>query len=328
MAFSARYGMAERAERALQRRQRGARREQHGDVARAARPDVARAVADGPALAQRRGDGAGDGRRLAPAQLVGVDVVAAVLVGAEHADRAVLARLGPAGVERSVRRLDERLGLDHRAEHAVDPVDDGGAGAEVGRQRGRRGVELGGRGEVGRDVRPPEAVDRLLGVADDEQPAGDRPQPRDVVARLAVGRRGQAHGDLELDRIGVLELVEEHPLVAIVQVAAGRRVGRQQAPGEHEEVVELERAGRGPRRGGVEHEASAHHADDRLAVAPPLAEVGIDDAGDGDLLGAQRVEGLAPAVVRASCPCCRCARAWRGDRGSPPARPAPGRCRR
>ena len=92
--------------------------------------------------------------------------------------------------------------------------------------------------------------------------------------------------------------------------------------------MELERAGRGSRRGGVEHEAPAHDADDRLAVAPPLAEVGIDDAGDGDLLGAQRVERLAPAVVRASCPCCRCVRAWRGDRGSPPARPAPGRCRR
>ena len=71
------------------------------------------------------------------------------------------------------------------------------------------------------DVGPPEPVDRLFRVADDEEPPSERPQPGPVatlggilIGVMRIG--GEPHGDLELDRVGVLELVEQDPLVSAV----------------------------------------------------------------------------------------------------------------
>ena len=81
-------------------------------------------------------------------------------------------------------------------------------------------------GEEGGDVGPPEAVDRLLRVADEEEvPGGDldaTPSGRSPPTALArVGGR-DAHGQLDLDGVGVLELVEQQPLVALVQTRSAR----------------------------------------------------------------------------------------------------------
>ena len=55
--------------------------------------------------------------------------------------------------------------------------------------------------------------------------------------------RGDEHGDLDLDRIGVLELVQEQPLVALGErashVETDSRVAKYVAR-QHEQVVELE----------------------------------------------------------------------------------------
>ena len=105
------------------------------------------------------------------------------------------------------------------------------------------GADLVGRAEVLGDVGPPEPVDRLLRVADDEQPTGHRHElaPVVVLARI-VGARGEPHGDLELDRVGVLELVEQDPRVALVEQPADVAALREQPAGEDEQVVELEPA--------------------------------------------------------------------------------------
>jgi len=97
-----------------------------------------------------------------------------------------------------------------RFEHTVDHVQDLGARAEVR-------VERGPRPDFGQlrapaleqvDVRVPEAVDRLLGVADREQVRG-----REQLDQL------------ELDLVGVLELVDHDPgeprPVALAQLATG-----------------------------------------------------------------------------------------------------------
>ncbi len=112
------------------------------------------------------------------------------------------------------------------------------------------GADLVGGAEVLRDVGAPEPVDRLLRVADDEQPPGERLQlaPR-VAARTArhrlcgvVGGGGEPDGDLELDRVGVLELVEQDPDVPLVQEPPDVGVVGEQPASEHEQVVELELA--------------------------------------------------------------------------------------
>ena len=149
-----------------------------------------------------------------------------------------------------------------RGEGVVDPADDGLAGAEVGGERDQPAVgavAVLGRQEQG-DVGAAEPVDGLLRVADDEQVAGgDRdlvPRQRAGVVGPGVGG-GDAHGDLDLDRIGVLELVEQEALVAAVQALADGGVLADELAGEHEQVVERELAGLAPGVGGVEREARA-----------------------------------------------------------------------
>ena len=60
---------------------------------------------------------------------------------------------------------------------------------------------------VDRDVRAAEAVDRLLRIADDDEPARARDAPSPSTSR-------QQQRELGLDRVGVLELVDQHAAVA------------------------------------------------------------------------------------------------------------------
>ena len=66
-----------------------------------------------------------------------------------------------------------------------------------------------------------------------------------------VGRRaaGDPNGDFDLQPVGVLELIEQQPPVAVLQRGPHRGLAAQQVAGEHEQVVELQppldRAGAG-----------------------------------------------------------------------------------
>ncbi len=85
-----------------------------------------------------------------------------------------------------------------------------------------------------------------------------------------VGRRGEPDGDLQLDRVGVLELVEQHPLVALVEGAADLdAVGiGEQSPGVDEQVVEVEHARVDATAHRVEHEPAGDRAGETFAVCP------------------------------------------------------------
>ena len=72
-------------------------------------------------------------------------------------------------------------------------------------------------------VGAPEAVDRLLRIADHEQLAG-RGRRLAPVALGGVGR-GEQQEDLGLQRVGVLELVDEDALVEPLQIGARARRG-------------------------------------------------------------------------------------------------------
>ncbi len=92
------------------------------------------------------------------------------------------------------------------------------------------------------DVGPPEPVDRLLRVADDEELAR---HGCDVLPpRLpGVGRRKQQQ-QLGLERIGILELVDEDPLEALLEMPPHLRIVPDQVARAEQQVEEVERAAR------------------------------------------------------------------------------------
>ena len=234
------------------------------------------------------------------AQIAGAAVRSEVVVpiGSEYRHRAVTERDRRATrIERLERRLGIGLERDEATEDIVGEVDHGLCRAKIGRQRDAVGADLVGGAQVLGDVGAAKTVDRLLGIADDEQAAGDRPEPspgRSAVVGCGlvgiVGVGSEAYGDLELDRIGVLELVEEHPLVSLVQEPTEVRPVGQQAPGENEQVVELEQTGLGASRRGIEDEAAHHRAEQESSVAPDAFEESPRDPSELDLEALQRFE--------------------------------------
>ena len=78
-------------------------------------------------------------------------------------------------------------------------------------------------------------------------PAGTATSAQSVL--IGGGAAGDAHRQLDLDRVGVLELVEQQPPVALLQPRPApprRAAAAQQVAGQHQQVVELQPA-LGPR---------------------------------------------------------------------------------
>ena len=139
--------------------------------------------------------------------------------------------------QRHVAGLQRQLVGGHlRRERRVDEPLDRRHAAVARRQlqhASAAALELPADAPVGADVGAAEPVDRLLRIADDEQLAG---HGRDVASSRSpsriVGRQQQQ--DLGLDRIGVLELVDEDPRELRLQmppdVASLSRSDRARAP--------------------------------------------------------------------------------------------------
>ena len=256
----------------LEERQRGAGRDEHGDVAEAGRPPpigfgpVVDCGTHAPALGDGARDGVGDLDGLVAPQHLG----RALGQGRPGDDRdsGSHGRTGADRVESDVVGLRGNGQLDVAAlghepgKGVVDPVDDRSAGTEVGGQLHQvpafaeavSGVEEDG------DVGPAEPVDRLLRVTHHEElPGVDGhlvPRQRSGLGAGGLGR-GDAHGELDLDRVRVLELVEQEPLVAVVEPLADRGavlMVRHERPGQHQQVVEGELTGGLAAPGGVQGE--------------------------------------------------------------------------
>ena len=96
-----------------------------------------------------------------------------------------------------------------------------------------------------RDVGPPEAIDRLLRVTDEEQPPGIDRRFLPVLVAVVGDHRREHDRQVDLYRIRVLELVDQQSLISLPEPPPrGRAVLRitQQEPREHEQVVELQLA--------------------------------------------------------------------------------------
>ena len=124
-----------------------------------------------------------------------------------------------------LRAVDE---LHVHGEVVVEPVHQRLRRAKALRQHHPigRAFELGVDLLVDADVGAAEAIDRLLRIADDEQFAGHQAQRRPVAfgGLRRLGR--QVPGDLRLQRVGVLELVDEDPVEPRLGAARARRDGR------------------------------------------------------------------------------------------------------
>ena len=167
--------------------------------------------------------------------------------GAEHRHRGAGGRGGPARRERVVGGLGAWFGGDELGEYGVDPGEYRRGGAEVGFEDDLAADPLLGL-EVGGDVGAAEPVDGLLRISDHEQ-AALRHRHVGPAGRSAVRAGGDADGQLDLDRVGVLELIQQQPPVALLQVGADgcavRGMG-EQVTGEHEQVVEFQLPLRSP----------------------------------------------------------------------------------
>ncbi len=244
-------GVAERTFEVPERRTGG---QQDADVAEPGRPPLLPlAVEHGPFVGDGRACDRGDVGRFPGAQLRGLRLgVGMGLDPEEHDLPIVFGGHRPRGLERAVLGLRSRARADELGEHVVDPAEDARRRPEVaGEKTGRAGRELlFGREERG-DVGAPEPVDRLLGITDEEEPArlDAHLRPRTVGIGGIVGP--EQRGELDLDRVGVLELVDQDAVVALPEPGAGGRTVlriAQQHAGEDQQVVEVELARHLPQR--------------------------------------------------------------------------------
>ena len=263
-------------ERVLEERQGLPGRQEDGDVGETRGPG-ARAVVlgvdtDRPLLVDRAPDEAGNLLRLGAAQrgeVVGGHGVA------EHddGDRRRGARRAH-GVERGELGLQHAVAEHQITEHRVREGQDPRPRTVVLRERdpvAERVADL----VVQRDVGAAKPVDRLLGVAHHEQPPVRYTERRRGPAGDVVVIGDNQRRNLDLQRIGVLELVDEHDLVAIVQRAPDGAVTAQDIACEDEEVVELE-----PAFGPAFRNRRAHEVERRAKQA---AYRRAQDAFDGRL---------------------------------------------
>ena len=121
----------------------------------------------------------------------------------------------------SFTQLEDGLG---RAEVLLEPLEAAGQRPALDRV-------------VGGDVGAAEAVDRLLRIADDEQAPGLRHELAPVA--LGAGWRADPGDQLGLDRIGVLELVDQDVGGAPAEVLAHDRVVAHQVARADQQVVEV-----------------------------------------------------------------------------------------
>ena len=237
------------------------------------------------------------GAQFGGGRLAGVDV------SPEHHHGRAGGRAWPACLQRYVGGLRSVFRADQLAEDMVDPREHRFGGPEVGRQDDRVADPLLGP-QVGGDVGPAEPVDGLLRIPDQEQAAW-RYRHVGPVGRVAGPAGGDADGQLDLDRVGVLELIQQQPPVLLVQgVPHGGAVPGvgEQVAGQDQQVVEFELSL------GAAHLSGFGG---RLRDAPgQLAQRGIDGAGPhlagrGDERGAFGLElvqavgqpaGLAPVA--------------------------------
>ena len=223
-------------------------REQEDDLAGGRRPRV-----DELAHAPR------DRPRLAAPPVLGRALVA-LLVGDEQLDR--MAEDGVGELERRGQLLE--LAAEMRAEEVVDGGEHLRPRAVVVREREKR-LRGGAALAEDRDVGVPEAVDRLELVADEEELRLRRPQQLD---------------DLGLERVRVLELVDEDLAEAQLLALADLGMRAEEVARLELEILEVERRLARLRLGVLRPERVEELLEERAVAGGRLVERGLLDRGE------------------------------------------------
>jgi hypothetical protein len=174
---------------------------------------------------------------LAAGEVEGQDVDGGAGCGVPAGDQRLVE--DPSG--REIERAPARVALEDALEAVVEPGDERGPAAEArGEAHGQ--VRLAGddlaHAVVGGDVRPAEPVDGLLGIAHQGEAAGAE---RHLVPAPGAGLGlAQEQDDLGLERIRVLELVDEDVIEEALEVGAHRPVVPQEVAELHQEVELVE----------------------------------------------------------------------------------------
>ena len=172
-------------------------------------------------------------------------------------------------VDLAIRRLDAGLSAltDQRREDSVHPVQDLQPRSPVKRQLWKLGtgcLDLVPGARVHRHVSAAKAVDRLLRVADQEQPSR--------LKRIAVSSAGECERDLHLQRIGVLELVDEQRGEALPERLSRALVVAQDLTHPHDQVVERQRPFTGARSCLLAHEGDDERQQCRQGGRPKAGQ--------------------------------------------------------
>ena len=145
------------------------------------------------------------------------------------------------GVYGDVGRLQVVLSLEEGFKSAVDDVKYSCIAAKIGRQPAFDAIlrldDFLDDFEIGLDVGPAKSIDRLFGIADDEDFAGSQFHLAPVLGRSALGF-GEIEQDLVLDRIGILKFVDEDRAVAPFEVGAHVILVADEIACAHEQAIE------------------------------------------------------------------------------------------
>ncbi len=195
--------------------------------------------------------------------------------GASHERHGITARAGVVRMmlQRDICRLHARFLFDQPLERAVHPRDDLLGRAEVLDDRPLSAEQMALYVVVHRDIGAAEAVDRLLRIAYDEQAA--EPQRYPAPVRFASIRRAEPHDHLGLQRVRILEFVDEDAAVLALEVAPHLRVVAHEVARPDQQIVEI-----------------------RLAVAPPAVRVEADESLQPQHEIARRRAAHRPGVLR------------------------------
>ena len=149
--------------------------------------------------------------------------------------------------QRNIGGLDARRTRHGFPELIVDPVKDRRQASEVLDKFDTHATafrrELLVHLVVDRDIGAAEAVDRLLGVTDDEEPSRHNLEcpPIGHIGLFGVGT--QEPCNLSLERIGVLELVDKQPLPSSVGTTAHFRVVTKQVTRPRQQILKRRHTG-------------------------------------------------------------------------------------
>src|SRR4029078_3352914 len=91
---------------------------------------------------------------------------------------------------------------------------------------------------VERHLGATESVDGLLRIADEEQLAGNDANPIGIALLRIVGGEEREH--VRLQRVGILEFVDEQMREALLQSDANALVGAKEVAREHEQIEKIE----------------------------------------------------------------------------------------